>query len=202
MAEAVARTNLLDQLAPQLAAVADASAGAVCLGTATWRAQVDLQLAPGQPAAERAVAAVLGVALPAAPGAVATAEDLTILWLGPEEWLIVAAEREAEEIEGGLRRAVGDQWASVVDVSANRVGLTLSGPAACDVLKTCCTLDLRQSGLPVGTCAQTLVGRAPVILHRTDPRGFTFWVRPSLSRYLAQLLLDAGREYEAPRDTA
>ena len=63
---------------------------APALGTTSWRAQVDLRLAPGQPEAERAVAAVLGVELPSAPGAVATAADLTILWLGPDEWLIVA----------------------------------------------------------------------------------------------------------------
>lgn len=103
------------------------------------------------------------------------------LWLGPDEWLVL----------GGREQEYPDAWA-VVDVSANRVCLELSGAGAADVLARGCALDLHPSVFPPGRCAQTLVARAQVILYRTEEHAFRLLVRPSFAGYLRAWLLDAG----------
>ena len=56
----------------------------------------------------------------------------TALWLGPDEWLIVGADEDEQAIAEELLSAGGD--VSVVDLSANRTVLELTGPLARDVL--------------------------------------------------------------------
>jgi sarcosine oxidase, subunit gamma len=102
------------------------------------------------------------------------------LWLGPDEWLVL----------GGRESDFPDAWAAV-DVSANRVCLELAGAGAADVLARGCALDLHPSVFPPGHCAQTLVGRAQVILWRVDADTFRLLVRPSFADYLRAWLRDA-----------
>lgn len=102
------------------------------------------------------------------------------IWLGPDEWLVL----------GGREADFPDAWAAV-DVSANRVCLELSGSGAADVLARGCALDLHASVFPPGSCAQTLVARAQVILYRTDEYTFRLLVRPSFASYLRAWLRDA-----------
>jgi sarcosine oxidase subunit gamma len=63
------------------------------------------------------------------------------------------------------------------------VALELSGPSAKDVLAKGCSLDLDARSWSVGSCAQTLLARAQVILHeRAETTGIL--VRPSFAEYL------------------
>ena len=103
-----------------------------------------------------------------------------ILWLGPDEWLVL----------GGREEDYPDA-AAAVDVSANRVCFELAGEDVEDVLAQGCSLDLHPSDFPPGRCAQTLLARAQVILHRTDPERFRIFVRPSYEPYLRAWLEDA-----------
>ena len=56
-----------------------------------------------------------------------------MLWLGPAEFLVVAPAESHESLGGSLSRtlteALGDGEGQVVDLSANRTTLELSGPA-------------------------------------------------------------------------
>ena len=83
-----------------------------------------------------------------------------VLWLGPDEWLAV-----------GRRESDYPDAAAVVDVSANRVCFELTGDGVEDVLAQGCSLDLHPSVFAPGRCAQTLLAKAQVILHRTEPLG-------------------------------
>jgi sarcosine oxidase subunit alpha len=74
-----------------------------------------------------------------------------------------------------------------VDVSGQRTILELSGPAAQDVLITGCPIDLDA----LQGHAQTLLGKAPVILERPEPGTYRIYVRSSYTTYLAEWLLDA-----------
>ena len=47
-----------------------------------------------------------------------------------------------------------------------------------------CALDLHPSVFPPGSCAQTLLARAQVILYRTDEEAFRLLVRPSFADYV------------------
>jgi sarcosine oxidase, subunit gamma len=154
-------------------------------------------------AADAALIGRVGDALaavpPTTPNTVVAAADGEghVLWLGPDEWLIVAQEGAALEVAGAIetaiREAAGDAFLTAVDVSANRVGIEIAGPGAADLLASGCALDLER-GLGAGSCAQTLIARANVVLwHVTDdpePR-YVVLVRPSFLRYLSAWLRDA-----------
>jgi sarcosine oxidase subunit gamma len=103
-----------------------------------------------------------------------------VLWLGPDEWLVL----------GGREEDYPDA-AAAVDVSAGRVCLEFSGDDVENVLARGCSLDLHPSVFPPGRCAQTLLARAEVILHRTDVQTFRILVRPSFAPYLRAWLEDA-----------
>jgi sarcosine oxidase subunit gamma len=103
-----------------------------------------------------------------------------VLWLGPDEWLVLDGREEDFP-----------HAAAAVDVSANRVCFELSGDDVEEVLAQGCTLDLHASVFEVGGCAQTLVAKAQVILHRTDAATFRVFVRPSYAPYLRMWLEDA-----------
>lgn len=144
-----------------------------------------------------AVQEVLGVALPEAPNRWSGDEQRAILWLGPDEWLIISPEGEAPDIESRLREAAGDDpWLSVVDLSHNYTGFTLTGRAAHEVLAKGCPLDLHPRRFHRGHCAQTLLARIHVLLRSAGiEHRIEIWVRNSFARYAAAWLIDAMAEY-------
>jgi sarcosine oxidase subunit gamma len=117
---------------------------------------------------------------PVEPNSTETVDGKTVLWLGPDEWLVLGGS------EGDYPHS-----AAAVDVSANRVILELTGADAVDVLAQGCSLDLHPSAFAPGSCAQTLLARAQVILVRPGESGFLVLVRPSFAPYLRAWLEDA-----------
>lgn len=152
-------------------------------------------------ASQMSAANALGI--PALPGVnrFIGAGGLLVLWLGPDEWLLIAPDGMVEW-ESRLRNAIGADQGAVVDVSANRVGFELSGPAARDVLASCCALDLHPRAFGPGGCGQTLIAKAQVILAQTDLETYRILVRPSFANYVAAWLEDgvAGVQGHAKAD--
>jgi len=137
--------------------------------------------------------AALGMALPTTANTASGDPDgRHALWLGPDEWLVLGLAGTAPDIESAVRSAVGDAFVVTVDVSANRLAFELSGPGARELLESGCPIDLHARAFRAGSCAQTLLARANVLLHQTgdEPR-YRIWIRPSFARYLAAWLTDA-----------
>ena len=86
------------------------------------------------------------------------------------------------------------EHASVVDVSAQRTTLALSGPGVRDLLAGGCAIDLHPRVFGPGDCVQTELAHAPVVLLRRDP-GFWVFVRASFAAHLVDWLVDASVEY-------
>ncbi|OZM72271.1 sarcosine oxidase subunit gamma [Amycolatopsis antarctica] len=155
------------------------------------------------PAAVTGAGAAIGVPLPAAPcsftsGTVA-GQGIDVLWMGPDEYLVLAAPGLGAELTDALGEALAGRG-SVVDVSAQRTTVTLSGPYARDVLAHGCAIDLHPSVSPSGTCVQTLLARAGIVLLVRGEDEFVLLVRASFARYLADWLADASVEYRALPD--
>ena len=121
--------------------------------------------------------AALGVAPPSAPNSVSS----SIFWLGPDEWLVVG--RDAAAISR-LREALRGVHSALVDVSASRVVLELSGPDAEETLCKAATLDFHLKSFPVGACAQTNIARTQGLIYRRGETDFQLFVRASFARYL------------------
>ena len=101
-------------------------------------------------------------------------------------------------IESDLRAAVAavgpDAFASIVDVSANRTMLSLTGTHARATLEHGCSIDLHPRVFRPGSVAQTNIARANVILFQvaSEPAPeYRILVRPSFAAYLAAWLADA-----------
>ena len=155
-------------------------------------AQVNVR-ASGEVAAR--VGRALCIALPMEANTVATVGERSILWLGPDEWLVVDSESSASEIEVHVRAAFAPGWGSTVDVSANRTIVELSGAHARAVLARGCSLDLHPRRFGPGRCAQTLLAKTAVILWQTDDAPtFKILVRASFAAHLARWLADASGE--------
>ncbi|MFF3443753.1 sarcosine oxidase subunit gamma [Streptosporangium sp. NPDC002721] len=131
---------------------------------------------------------------PDTPPSATSVSGRQVLWLGPDEWLVVGPPGDTG-LEARLRAAAGTGHAAVTDVSAQRTVLLVTGPKARDLLSHGCALDLHPRAFGPGRCAQTMLARAQVILAARDEDGFHVFVRSSFADYLAAWLLDAAGEY-------
>lgn len=136
---------------------------------------------------------LLGVDLPA-PCTFTSGNGVDILWMGPDEYLVLgpALSRESDDLEAALSRESG--VLAVVDVSAQRVTVQLTGEHARDVLAHGCSIDLDPLVSPPGTCVQTLFARTGIVLMVRE-EGFTILVRQSFAGYFRAWLADASLEY-------
>lgn len=186
----------LSGAAGRLAAATRASGGAIRLAELPFLTQLDVRLDPKGAAAD-AVGLALGLPLPLEPDTVVRAGELTALWLGPDEWLLVGPPGGARELESRIREAAGEEHISVTDVSAQRTTVLVAGASARDLLAHGCSLDLHPRAFGPGRCAQTTLGRTQVVLVAREEPGAGFWVlvRSSFAGYLADWLLDAATEY-------
>lgn len=150
--------------------------------------QLSLRLDPGGPAAA-AVERSLGDPLPA-PCTLTRARDADILWLGPDEFLLLAPPGRQPYLLREIREAVGPEFATVTDVSAQHTTLDLSGPGVRDVLARGCAIDLDPRVSPPGTCVRTLLARAGVILLVEAPGRIRLLVRSSFASYVTDWLAD------------
>jgi sarcosine oxidase subunit gamma len=133
-----------------------------------------------------------GVALPREACRAASDGVRSALWLGPDEWLLLAPEGEAAELSAALLAIAP---ASVVDISYRQVAIAVSGPRAADVLNAGNPLDLHPVAFPVGMCTRTLFAKAEVVLWRTGPEAFHVEVWRSFAPYVLGLIEEAAREF-------
>lgn len=156
---------------------------------------VNLRVAPASAAADR-VGKALGAPLPGRCGQTAASGPHTVCWLGPDEWLVVSHD---EGVLAGLREALAGAPGSLVDVSAHRTTLELSGPSARQVLEKGCPLDLHPRVFGPGRAVQTTVGPVAVLLWQVDEAPtYRLLPRSSFADHLARWLIDAMSEYGFP----
>ena len=146
--------------------------------------QLNLRLDPNTIALDALHRAV--GARPGPMNTIVTAGDSSVLRLAPDEWLVVGAAL-VNETELGLHQHGG----TVVDVSAHRTVLELTGSGVRNVLASGCTVDLHPRSFKVGQCAQTTLARVDVIIARMADDEYRVFVRTSFARYLVDWLTTA-----------
>jgi len=140
-----------------------------------------------------AAGSALKLALPEAACRAVSAGESAALWLGPDEWLLIAAERMAQETAAGLAAALAQLPHSLVDVGHRQIALEVSGRDAPTLLAAGCPLDLEASAFPVGMCTRTMLAKAEIVLWRTAPEVFRIEVWRSFAAYVASFLAEAAR---------
>ena len=190
------RVSPADHLSDRFAAAEVTGARAVSLRELPFQTMVGVRVVPGSEVASR-VEAQLGTSLPSSSGSVSAGEGLAVLWLAPDEFLVVS-ETDPAALTSTLVEAVADGPGSATDLSANRTTFVLSGPSAREVLEKGCALDLHPRAFAEGSAYVTTLGPVPVIIWKTDAESYRILPRSSFADFLGRWLLDAMVEFRAP----
>jgi heterotetrameric sarcosine oxidase gamma subunit len=145
----------------------------------------------------------VGVTLPTVPCTSAVVGELTALWLGPSEWMLLTPENDESAIAARIEAELQGIHHQVTDVTDHHTIIRLSGEKAREMLMKLSTLDMHPAKFPQGTVKGSIFGRVPSVLHcplgaRLDAPDFDLIIRRSHADYLWCLLALAGREFGLP----
>ena len=154
-------------------------------------APADRFVVRGGEAARMASSKAFGAELPARLGPAGRSGERAALWLGPDEWLLIAEGGSVEMLAAALDAGLAGAPHSLVDVSHRQVGLIVSGADAGRALNAGCPLDLRLKNFPVGMATRTLFDKAEIVLWRLSETEFRVEVARSFSPWLAAALTEA-----------
>ena len=145
-----------------------------------------------------AVQSVLDIILPTLPNTALMTAKLTVLWCGPDEWLIMAATDRAEALVSDLKAALKDEHSQVTDISGGNTVIDISGSSARALMRKASTIDFHPREFAVGKCALTTFAHANAAIYQYDDTpGYRIVVRRSFADYIGVWLMDAAREYQA-----
>jgi sarcosine oxidase subunit gamma len=139
-----------------------------------------------------------GASIPVAPMTASVAGERVALWLGPDEWLLLAPESDLMSIGEELRSALSGVPHALVDVSDRQVGLLLEGVGSAWILNAGVPLDLSLRAFPGGTVTRTVFEKTEIVLWRSGPDAFRLEVWRSFAPYLLALLQAADRDAPLP----
>ena len=134
---------------------------------------------------------------PASPNSFYDDTKVRVIWLGPDEWLILTDVTELDSLKDDLTRALIKSHSALVDVSDNSTIIEIKGRYSRAVLMKGCSLDIHPSVFQTGCSAQTDLGLANIILLKTaDDPVYQIIVRASFASYLWDWLVDAAHEFK------
>ena len=134
----------------------------------------------------QAVAGVLGQPLPTQPMTVLSTDAGVVLWVSPDEWLLVCKRSSRDALLTSLTGALQDVFAQVVDNSGGLTALRISGPDHMLLLRQLGPYDYES--LAVGRCASTVASKTGFTVARTDEAGVVLVFRRSFADYTWRLL--------------
>ena len=116
--------------------------------------------------------------------------------LGPDEWLLLTSETEADRMAQEVQTALSGRTFSLVDISHRNVAFSITGHRARDTINSGCPLDLADRAFPAGTATRTLLGQAEIVLIRR-PGEPTYRIEcwRSFARYVHGILKAGAAEF-------
>ena len=146
--------------------------------------------------------ASFGASLPMSALQANAVADRAAIWLGPDEWLLLARPQDddpadvwtaAMSIGADMAAALGEAPHALVDVSERSDALIVSGARATALLNTQIFLDLDEAAFPLGTATRTLFAKAEIVLWRVGPDRFMIECWNSFVPYVEELLCESAR---------
>ena len=144
---------------------------------------------------------VLNTILPTKSNTYIKIDSLKIIWLGPNEWLVIdEKEDDKQDLYSKLENSIGSQDASVTDVSENRTVIRIMGTKLFILLAKFLTLDLDNSLADSSSVAQTLFIKVPVLLmrhheHNREPK-IDIYTNRSHTNYVYKILVDGAKNLD------
>ena len=144
-----------------------------------------------------AIGKSLNLLLPTESNTSTTSQDLTALWLSPDEWMIYSNEIISENsniypIEEKLTQNISKlNLGAVIDVTDQFVMINLKGSKIYNLFETGSPFNFNQFKNKKGSVAQTILAKIDVIIHNKDIENVNLFVRRSFSEHLFSWMDDS-----------
>jgi len=115
----------------------------------------------------------------------------TVVWMSPDELLIVTAHANAQNLVVQLNEALKDQHALVANVSDARACFSISGVDAREVLSKLAPVDFTETEFQAGDVRRTRVAQIAAAVWQDDSGDFTLVCFRSVAEYAFNLLKTA-----------
>lgn len=178
--------GLADQARP-----ADASCG-VWANEVPLQGYISLRGNPVDAAFQDAAQGVLGVRLPAKACSFTRSGAVKLLWLSPDEWMIVCPRARLAPLLRDLTKALAGVKSQFVDNSGGFTQIIVQGRSASDVISHASVYDVHRLG--EGRVVGTTFGKSSVYMYR-EGDGYCLVLRRSFADYIWRFLVRAAEPY-------
>jgi len=140
---------------------------------------------------------ILGMILPKEACSTSTKEQITCMWLGPNEWLLVSndtVDKESNdyELEQLLFKDISKtNLGSVTNVSDHFTIFNLTGSNIFEILSKGCPFDFNSDSFANNKVVQTLLNHIDVTIHKKSESNVDLYVRRSFAKHLWDWLKDS-----------
>ena len=140
------------------------------------------------------VGSVLDLVLPIEPNVRVANNNINIIWLSPNEWLIETPKAEIQNVLTLLKSTLNPEKTAITDVSFNRTVLRLEGDHTFTLLSKYLVINLEEVLKRNYSVAQTIFIKIPVLIVRNnsedDITSIDIHLNRSHAKYVYELLKD------------
>ena len=144
------------------------------------------------------VGSVLDLLLPIEPNVKVSNNNVNIIWLSPNEWLIETHKDETQKVLTILKSTLNPQKTAITDVSFNRTILRLEGEYLYTLLSKYLVINLEEVLKTNYSVAQTIFIKIPILLIRNntenDISSIDIHLNRSHAKYVYELLIDGCKD--------
>ena len=153
--------------------------------------KINLRINPNNNEYMSSCGKILEAILPIKPNTYARNENVKIIWLSPDEWLVI---NNKDGLFKKLKDEIGNLEASVTNISENRTIIRISGEKIYTLLSKFLFLDLDKNLSDQSSCAQTLFVKVPILLVRNHKDAqipeIDIFANRSHANYIYNLIVD------------
>ena len=138
---------------------------------------------------------ILNIILPIKPNTNNTNNELRVMWLSPNEWLVqINNKNKFKEIFLKLKSILNSQKSAVTDITENRTIIRISGLNLYKLLAKFMVIDLDKALKKEAAVAQTVFIKVPILIvrnHKEKERpSIDIHINRSHTNYIYNLLID------------
>ena len=145
----------------------------------------------------KSIGSALDLLLPIEPNVRVSNNNISIIWLSPNEWLIETPETKTHQILKLLKSTLDPQKTSVVDLSFSKTILRLEGNHVNTLLSKYLVINFEEVLKKNYSVAQTIFIKIPILLVRNNSNNETTSVDIHMNRshakYIYELLIDGSK---------
>ena len=146
------------------------------------------------------VVIILNTPLPIEVNTSVANNELKIIWLGPNEWLIqFNIENQFQDIYSKLHSTLNPQETALTDVTENRTIINLKGKNLYKLLSKFMVINIHEVMEKEYSVAQTIFSKIPILIVRNhkdkEEPSIDIHVNRSHTSYLYNLLVDGTRNF-------